>query len=186
MPFGPDRQLPSDFVVQPLTSRKPRHKFTEGRRPGSQNKFTRDVKAAVLQAAHNVGDGENPGLIPFLEDTARRHRKAFIMLLAKMLPLKIGDDGPAGGGVVQVNVLSIPTDNYLTGEDLKRFQHPAGAGLEPVIPAQIALEGPAPVTDTFVAADKPATADESDLSQLRAGLKSLNALLDEALADERR
>ena len=97
----------------------------EGRKKGSTDKICRDLKEGIIEAAVNVGrDGAGTdGLVGFLEDTALHHRKAFCGLLAKVLPLQAS---PFSGGTTRieaVNIISVPTDNYLSEEDMARIRN---------------------------------------------------------------
>jgi hypothetical protein len=71
-----------------------------GRRPGSQNKLTRLLREAVIEAAENVGkveittNGKNKatrkgGLVGYLETLAIHQPKTFGTLLAKIIPLQV-------------------------------------------------------------------------------------------------
>jgi hypothetical protein len=164
-----DTPLPASFEVQPIAPlRKPRHKFTEGRRPGSQNKFTRDIKNAVLQAAHNVGDDRGQqGLTAYLEDLARHHKRAFAALLAKMMPLSV-DATTTSTAVNEVRILSVPVGVQLTPENIAKLspmspllEHTPAAAAEP---AARAVEAEA----------MPVSIEE----QVKAELKSMTAMLD--------
>jgi hypothetical protein len=64
---------------------------TGGRRPGVRNRFTRDVKEAVLNALERLGGDD------WLVKLGRREAKAFATLLSKTMPLQVtasraGDD----------------------------------------------------------------------------------------------
>lgn len=86
----------------------PHRRPGKGRKLGQPNLFTKDLRNAILQAAHNVGDGEGrKGLVAYLEDAARYHKKAFCGLLAKSLPFNIVD-APGLGTVVSVNIVTVP------------------------------------------------------------------------------
>ncbi|MGO9770726.1 MAG: hypothetical protein ACLPSW_14465 [Roseiarcus sp.] len=58
-----------------------------GRKPGVPNKFTRDVKEAIIQAANKAGGKE--GLTGFLAKQAAENPRAFLALLGKVIPLQI-------------------------------------------------------------------------------------------------
>ena len=59
------------------------HKKAGGRKPGVPNRYTRDVKEAVLNAFERLG-GE-----AWLVRLARREPKAFATLLGKLLPSQV-------------------------------------------------------------------------------------------------
>lgn len=70
-----------------------------GRPPGSPNKVTADIKAAILNAFTKVG-GED-----YLAHQARENPQAFMTLLGKVLPTQVSnaEDG-AFRVVVETNV----------------------------------------------------------------------------------
>ncbi len=57
-----------------------------GRPPGSQNKLTRDIKAAIINAFETVG-GE-----AYLARVALENPQVFCALLGKVLPMQIAGD----------------------------------------------------------------------------------------------
>ncbi|GGE18280.1 hypothetical protein GCM10011390_41800 [Aureimonas endophytica] len=69
-----------------------------GRAKGSQNKTTRQLKEAILQAAEEVGENDagDGGLVGYLRRVAKEDVKAFAGLLGKVLPLQLSgaDGGP--------------------------------------------------------------------------------------------
>ena len=110
-PFGPDRPSP-------------------GRPKGTRDKIVRDLKQGTLIAAANIGrfgNGED-GLVGYLEDLALNHKKAFVSLLTKLLPLQpsiIGDDDVRP--TVSINIMSVESGSYLSSEDIKRLSAPGQA-----------------------------------------------------------
>ena len=58
----------------------------KGRPKGSANKTTAVLRDAILRAAENAGDGD---LTVYLTECARTDRRAFLTLLAKVLPSQI-------------------------------------------------------------------------------------------------
>ena len=58
-----------------------------GRKPGTPNKFTRNVKEAIIQAANTAGGKE--GLAGFLVKQAEDNPRQFMGLLGRVLPLTI-------------------------------------------------------------------------------------------------
>jgi hypothetical protein len=67
------------------------NKKAAGRPPGSLNKFTVEVKDAVVNAAINVGyDGKGEGgLIGYLQKQAKMEPRAFLSLLARCVPVNL-------------------------------------------------------------------------------------------------
>ncbi len=58
-----------------------------GRKPGVPNKFTRDIKEALIQAANAAGGAE--ALVGYLKQQAAENPRAFLALLGKVIPLQI-------------------------------------------------------------------------------------------------
>jgi hypothetical protein len=67
---------------------------TGGRKPGSRNKITEEVRVALLKAFHAVGEAD------YLEEVARTHPAVFCTLLGKILPTEIAADEPITHEVV--------------------------------------------------------------------------------------
>lgn len=88
--------------INPETGKREK---TGGRKPGSQNKTTTQLKEAILQAAEEVGDElaieENDpmgldGLPRYLKLLATKHHQAFSTLLGKVLPSQLAMEVPEG------------------------------------------------------------------------------------------
>lgn len=62
---------------------------TGGRKKGTPNKLTADVKAMVLEALHNKGG------VAYLEAQADSNPTAFMTLVGKVLPLTVAGDKDA-------------------------------------------------------------------------------------------
>jgi hypothetical protein len=56
----------------------------KGRKPGSRNKLTADVKALILGALDAVGGQA------YLEQQAQKNPVAFMALIGKVLPMQVG------------------------------------------------------------------------------------------------
>ena len=88
--------------------RAPRTAFKKGHAPipgsgrpkGSKNRFTREVKEALLNAFNAVG-GE-----AWLAQLARKDRRSFAALLGKLIPTQLTgkDDGPISVQVQQIQI----------------------------------------------------------------------------------
>jgi hypothetical protein len=75
---------------------------TGGRRKGTPNKLTTDLKEAILGAAEAAGGPE--GMMGYLKNLAVVNSSAFAALLGKVLPTTI--HGPGEKGEHQVNVVA--------------------------------------------------------------------------------
>ena len=85
-----------------------------GRGKGRPNKIHHDVRLALTQAAIDVGDGNQTGLLAYFTDLALHHKKLFCMLLARTIPAQpasnIEPDNPV---TVAVNIVGIPSGCYI-------------------------------------------------------------------------
>jgi hypothetical protein len=83
-----DRQR--DQLAQPDSYRKRRTKHG-GRKPGTPNKMTTELKEAVIEAAQRVGSDRNgkDGLVGYLMRLGQDDTKTFGTLLRAVLPLQI-------------------------------------------------------------------------------------------------
>ena len=102
-----------------LANLKPRPRLK-----GCRDRFSRDLKIAIIDAASAYGSDGNSagGLTGYLFHLASRHPKAFAHLLGKMLPYQL--NGTMQSVIEQVNIVSIPSDRYLRSEDLRRMMPP--------------------------------------------------------------
>jgi hypothetical protein len=79
--------------VKPAVKRKP-PAAGMGRKKGSVNKTTALLKDAILKAAEAVGDKEGKaGMVGYLTQQAKDNPVSFNVLLGKVLPLQIANDG---------------------------------------------------------------------------------------------
>lgn len=94
-----------------------------GRQPGSQNRYTRILKEALIIAAEEEGsDGKGKdGLTGFLRHLARTDIRAFAMLLGRAMPLQF-----EGRGEMQVKV------TYRTIEEVRVELESRGIDMEMV------------------------------------------------------
>lgn len=104
-----------------------------GRPPGLVNKITRDLKVGLIDAAvvHGFDGASLDGLPGFCRHLAARHPKAFAQLLGKLLPLNISADSTVNV-IGAVNVVSVPSDRYVTAEDIRKMQPPPEVEHEPI------------------------------------------------------
>jgi hypothetical protein len=126
MPF-PKIELPPDFDL-PRTNDTPRNRSLAnlkhlGRRKGSQDKISRDLKNGILDAAIAHGrDGEGTdGLAGYLFLLASENRKTFASLLARILPYNVSATTSAQT-ISEVRILSIPSGQHYSAADLRRVE----------------------------------------------------------------
>src|SRR3954471_8879865 len=117
MPFQ-DHPLPADFSVVPIIQRsKP---LPPRKKKGAVARITRDLKQGIIEAAENIGSDGNGegGLVGFLEDLGRHHKKAFAGLLGKVLPMQ--PSASTGVSPVAINIIGVPSGHYLSEEDIAK------------------------------------------------------------------
>jgi hypothetical protein len=61
-----------------------------GRKPGTPNKITLQLKEAILEAAHQAGGKD--GMVGYLRKQATENSASFMALLGKVLPHQIAGD----------------------------------------------------------------------------------------------
>ena len=126
-PLPEDLDLPSS-AKSPVTSglKNLRYGPGTGRAKGATDKISRDLKEGIIEGAVLHGyDGEGEGgLIGYCHHLAERHPKAYCGLLAKILPYNVHAN-VGGARIGSVNILSVPTDHYLSSEDAERLRVPA-------------------------------------------------------------
>jgi hypothetical protein len=76
---------------------------TGGRKKGTSNKLSADIKRKIEEAFNNVGGSK------YLEQIAKEHPAAFCTLLGKVLPKQVEQSGPDGGPQRLVVELIDPT-----------------------------------------------------------------------------
>jgi hypothetical protein len=72
---------------------------TGGRKKGTPNKLTAQLKEAILEAAELAGKGE--GVVGYLAAQAEENPSAFLSLLGKVLPLQVNGPGEGGAHIIQ-------------------------------------------------------------------------------------
>ena len=119
------------------------------------------------------GEGED-GLIGYCHHLAERHPKAYCGLLAKLLPLNLNAN-VATSSITSVNIISVPTDNYLSAEDIERMRGPMQT-VEQVPQAEPErFEEPAPVEDYPAKVENDAPAEPEQYVVVSAGLRAKRA-----------
>ena len=151
MPYE-DHPLPAAFHVEPIVPLKHGRGNPPRKQKGAVAKITRDVKQGILEGAIAFGsDGEGTGgLTGYFEMCAAKFPKAYMHLLGKLMPIQLHGEGLSGPSITSVNIISVPTDNYLSAEDMARLrgqtqtiEHvPPSEPLKPIEP----IEPPPPVT----------------------------------------
>jgi hypothetical protein len=81
-----------------------------GRRKGTPNKTTAQLKEAILDAAKAAGGGGDDGITVYLTKLAGENSTAFASLLGKVLPMTVSGEG-GGFGFIQVIERRIVTPN---------------------------------------------------------------------------
>jgi hypothetical protein len=72
-----------------------------GRAKGTPNKNTKAVKDMIVQALHEAGG------VAYLVEQAKKNPKAFLPLLARVLPLQLTGDG---GGPIQTENVNLTAE----------------------------------------------------------------------------
>lgn len=114
-------------VSLPERPPKSTHRFQKGNRAAAgkgPNKLTQDIKQGIVAAAAAIGyDGNGlGGLQGYCEMLAEDYPKQFAGLLGRVIPLQI--NAQPGMFIGQVNLVGVPSDRYLTAEQIKALQPP--------------------------------------------------------------
>lgn len=91
-----------------------------GRKKGTPNKATADIKAWFIAAAEAIGsDGKGKGGgRGFIEKVGRNKPEALLLALARLIPPPKQDDNSAPS-ITVVQVGGVPAGHYLTAEQMK-------------------------------------------------------------------
>ena len=121
-----DRPLPETLVL-PRIAEKPRDRRLDNLRPrlkGGANKITRDVKEGILEGAIAFGsDGTGAGgLTGYFTMCAAKYPKAYMHLLGKLVPMNLTSDGTVGNHIASVNIISVPTNTFLSPDDMAKVR----------------------------------------------------------------
>src|SRR4051812_18374277 len=92
-----------------------------GRRKGSVNKATADIKQCFIEAAQRIGsDGKGRGGVRgFIEKTGRANPEALMIALSRFVPPPPRQNENAIASIGVVNVVAVPTGKYLSAEDVR-------------------------------------------------------------------
>ena len=63
-------------------------------------------------------------MIGYCHHLAERHPKAYCTLLAKLLPMQISGDAAPGARISTVNIVSVPSNHFLSPADIERLKSP--------------------------------------------------------------
>jgi hypothetical protein len=106
-----DKYPPTDDLDPPKNDGrfKPGHVPKVRTKRGTQNKITQDLRRGIIEGAVEHGeDGKGKGgLVGYLKFCARKHPKAYLGLLGKLLPYNISAD-VAAGTTATFNIIAVP------------------------------------------------------------------------------
>ena len=97
------------------------------RKKGVANKITADIREGAIAgfARHGSNGRGEGGFAGFCFYLAKKHPKAAARIVEKLLPLQVNGTGLGGGPSINtVNIISVPTDTYLSAEDISRLHPP--------------------------------------------------------------
>jgi hypothetical protein len=136
----------------------PGHKAVSAGRPvGTVNKYTAEVKEVLMTAGANIGfDGKGKnGLLGFFEKLGRDNPAALAVHIVRAnCPMPKSDDDPGNTpGPITFNIVSVPSDRYLSREQIKALEQP-----RLIVDNAAALEGATVIDNVVPYADAPAPA----------------------------
>ena len=123
------------------------------RKKGTLNKITRDIRDGAIAgfARHGSNGRGEGGFAGYCFYLAKRHPKAAARLIEKLLPLTVNANatGFSGPTISTINVVSVPSGEYLSQEDIDRLNHQNDPHAIDHAPAQIEHHAtPAPEIET--------------------------------------
>ena len=125
MPFGhDDLSIPEDFIVEPINTPRKKPRFIPPpKQKGMKDLFGRDLKRQILEAAASQGfnGAGQGGLQGFLQMCASRYPKAYLHVLAKLVPQQLQAE-VASSSISNVHVHSIPAGCFLSPQDIERMR----------------------------------------------------------------
>ncbi|MBR1153571.1 hypothetical protein [Bradyrhizobium sp. JYMT SZCCT0428] len=113
-----------------------------GRPKGATSRITKDLRQGLIESAvlHGSDGRGRDGLVGFCLHLAFNHPRTHGALLAKLLPLQIHGDLQHSGVVGTINIVSIPSDHFLTEADIERLREAGRETIEheqqPTAPAE--------------------------------------------------
>ena len=123
-------EQPASFEL-PRLQEKPRDKRLAnlrfgpgiGRRKGSTDKITRDLKEGIIEGAVQAGfDGEGlGGLVGYCKWLAMFHPKAYAHLLVKLLPYNLHATA-SGQSISTMNIVSVESGKFLSRDEIARLE----------------------------------------------------------------
>ena len=113
-----DKYPPTDDLDPPPKKDgrfQPGHVPAVHRKKGTQNKITQDLRKGIVEGAAEHGeDGKGKGgLVGYLEFCARKHPKAYLGLLGKLLPYNLAADIKEGTTAI-FEIVAVPPGRYIT------------------------------------------------------------------------
>ena len=178
-----DRPLPAGLLLPAIAPPRRKPKFIPPpKQKGTLAKVTKDVKNGILGGAiaHGFDGSGLGGLEGYFQMCASLYPRDYLDLLAKLLPFQNNNNG--GDGVVRpgvmLNIVSIPTGEFLSAEDCEKMRAP-GLQVDQTPIKQVKLEHyaePAPEIE-------PQAAENQRLLELSASIKDLARLVGAPIDD---
>ena len=90
--------------------------------------MTADIRAGAIEgfARHGSNGRGEGGFAGFCFYLAKKHPKAAARIVEKLLPLTVNANGTGFGGptISTINVVSIPSDHYISAADIAKMRGP--------------------------------------------------------------
>jgi hypothetical protein len=121
-PIEPPAAAPIAAPVQNRGHFQPGNDLCRGKPPRRvPNKLTQDLKQGIIDGAvrHGSNGKGAGGLSGYCYHLAKRHPKAYVSLLAKILPMQVS--GNIGHHIDSVNLIPVPYNRFVSGDDIARL-----------------------------------------------------------------
>jgi hypothetical protein len=118
---------------------KKKHPRYGGRKKGTPNKSTRNIRDAMTESAvkHGIDGKGTGGLTGFCQWLLANDLKAWTHIFSRLVPLQVAAETTnRGGGAMQVNVISVPRGVYFSPEQADQIMT-TGVSAMPIIEAAV-------------------------------------------------
>jgi hypothetical protein len=116
-----------------------KHPRYGGRKKGTPNKSTRNIRDAMTESAvkHGIDGKGTGGLTGFCQWLLANDLKAWTHIFSRLVPLQVAAETTnRGGGAMQVNVISVPRGVYFSAEQAQQIMDRSSAAM-PIIEAAV-------------------------------------------------
>ena len=133
-----------------------KHPRYGGRKKGTPNKSTRNIRDAMTESAvkHGIDGKGTGGLTGFCQWLLKNDLKAWCHIFSRLVPLQVAAETTNHHrGVTQVNIVTVPSGDMFTPEQCEALM--SGKGFVPDAPLYVESENVAPTLELKALAPPP-------------------------------